>query len=220
MNERRKALRFKKRISCELAHDDRHHSGIVLDVSQSGLFVQTNAKPRPGDVVGVALNVPGERRTIDLRARVARTKLVPPQLLSVAQGGLGLHIENPPAEYLEFVENVSKPVKMEQVSILQTSDPKPGATKKKAIPQHARDRLEALRARTSKVKVAPSASVGRVSREKTPSTELPRFRVRLLEVGTAVSRSFIVSCGSEDEARERVVSEMGDDWKIDGIDRL
>lgn len=220
MNKRRKTNRFKKRISCELVHGERRSSGIVLDVSRSGVFVQTNAKPRPGAALRLVLSVPGESRTIELEARAARIKTVPPRLLSVAQGGVGLHIENPPAEYLEFVENVSNPARTEPAPILQSNDPKPGATKKKAVPQHARDRLEALRELTAKAKVTHIPSPGRPSREETPCAEPSRYRVRLIEIETAISRSFIVSCGSEDEARELVASEIGDEWKIEGVDRL
>lgn len=210
--------RIKKRISCALKHGERRHAGIVLDVSKTGLFVQTSAKPRPGDEVEVALSMPGRKESVTVRARVARTKLVPPQLLTVAQGGVGLHIENAPQDYLEFVERVSQPVKFARVSILQKKEDEP--PKKKGVSRHARDRLAALRERSSRVGAASSPTPRRISREKTPYTKLPRFRVRLLQMETSVSRSFIVSCQSEEEARDRVVSEMGDDWKIEGVDRL
>ncbi len=43
-----------------------------------------------------------------MQARVARQKLVPPQLRSVAQGGIGLHIDLPPQGYLEFYADLTR----------------------------------------------------------------------------------------------------------------
>ena len=209
----RTSPRLKKRISCALTRGDRHHSGIVLDISSSGLFVQTNAKPRPGEEVGVELSVPGRKQSVSLRARVARAKLVPPQLLTIAQGGLGLHIDTPPAEYLTLVEQLTEPVKMERVSILsKTSDDAP----EKPITQQAHDRIAALRQRSSSRGEAPL----RISNEKRSRSKPSRFRVRLVQVATSVSRNFIVSCPSEAEARERVHTKMGDGWEIEGVERL
>jgi hypothetical protein len=47
--ERRRAERIKQRLTCELIIGDRRHPGIVLDISETGLFVQTSASPPPGE---------------------------------------------------------------------------------------------------------------------------------------------------------------------------
>ena len=37
--------RVKQRLTCELVIGDRNHQGIVLDLSKTGLFIQTSASP-------------------------------------------------------------------------------------------------------------------------------------------------------------------------------
>ena len=41
--ERRRAERVKTRLTCVLIIGDRRHPGIVLDISETGLFIQTSA---------------------------------------------------------------------------------------------------------------------------------------------------------------------------------
>jgi len=106
MDKRREA-RTKKRLGCALFIKGVRQHGIVLDVSSRGLFVQTSAKPAPGDTVRIELTLPGESRVTTLMATVARVRVVPPALLSVAQGGIGLVLQNPPEEYFVFVGKVA-----------------------------------------------------------------------------------------------------------------
>jgi hypothetical protein len=105
--QRRRHARTKKRISCTVVSGDRRYSGVVLDCSPQGLFVQTSAHLPPGERVHVELGVSRQEEPMRLEARVARHKQVPPQLRSLAQGGLGLHIDLPPQDYLEFYAEVS-----------------------------------------------------------------------------------------------------------------
>lgn len=102
MDKRREA-RMKKRIACALWIKGVRQHGIVLDLSSRGLFVQTGAKPLPGDSVRIELNLPGQTRVTTLMATVARVRAVPSALLAVAQGGIGLALQNPPEEYFVFV---------------------------------------------------------------------------------------------------------------------
>jgi hypothetical protein len=107
MNRRRQP-RTKKRITCTLVSGDRRYSGVVLDCSPQGLFVQTSAKLEPRTRVQVELGIASGKQLLCLEAHVARQKLVPPQLRSVAQGGLGLQIDLPPPDYLEFYAEVTR----------------------------------------------------------------------------------------------------------------
>lgn len=90
-------------MACTLEVKGRRHSGIVLDISRNGMFIQTNAKPDPGTPVTVELNAPGSKHSLVLRAIVARKKLVPPQLVTVAHGGLGLHVDDAPPAFLTLL---------------------------------------------------------------------------------------------------------------------
>ena len=86
--------RFKKRMSCKLRLGQQDHSGIVLDVSRMGLFVQTSAEARVGDKVEVVLSRPSPNSAIRLVAGVRWLRRVPTQLRSVSQAGIGLQISH------------------------------------------------------------------------------------------------------------------------------
>jgi hypothetical protein len=98
---------MKKRIACALWIKGVRQHGIVLDLSSKGLFVQTSAKPSPGEAVRIELVLPGQTKPTTLMASVARVRTVPPALLAVAQGGIGLVLQNPPEEYFVFVGRVA-----------------------------------------------------------------------------------------------------------------
>ena len=105
--DKRREPRLKKRIACALWIKGVRQHGIVLDVSSKGLFVQTSAKPAPGESLRIELTLPGETRVTTLMATVARVRMVPSALLTVAQGGIGLLLQNPPEEYFVFVGKVA-----------------------------------------------------------------------------------------------------------------
>jgi Tfp pilus assembly protein PilZ len=105
--ENRREARMKKRIACSLTFNGVRQHGIVMDLSSKGLFVQTSAKPKPGDAVRIELTLPDQTKPTQLHATVARVRMVPPALLAVAQGGIGLKLQNPPAEYFVFVGKIA-----------------------------------------------------------------------------------------------------------------
>ena len=86
--------RFKKRMSCKVRVGQRDHSGIVLDVSRKGLFVQTTAAASVGDRVEVLLSQSEAGSAIKLEAGVRWLRRVPAQLRSVTQAGIGLQISH------------------------------------------------------------------------------------------------------------------------------
>ncbi len=100
--ERRQGSRQKRRVICEIEAEGRRHRGIVLDVSPRGLFVQTDATPGPGTPVRLTLR-DGDGDALELDAQVARKRLVPRRLASVATGGIGLRIASAPEEYFRLL---------------------------------------------------------------------------------------------------------------------
>ncbi len=98
--------RIRKRLPCRLRVTGRQHAGMVLNVSPRGLFVQTHAQAEPGDSVELDLQVPSFREPIPLRARVVWRRVVPQQLRNVAEGGLGVRIENATEPYYRFLSSV------------------------------------------------------------------------------------------------------------------
>jgi hypothetical protein len=98
----RVAKRHKWRLPCEIVSEGRSQRAIVLDLSESGLFVQTSTRLPPGVEVEVRVRLADSAETV-LRAQVARNKQVPAQLTSVARGGVGLRILDAPLAYYEQV---------------------------------------------------------------------------------------------------------------------
>jgi Tfp pilus assembly protein PilZ len=86
-------------MPCAVHFGGRRYSGVVLNVSQGGLFVQTNADPVQGAAVDLELSAPESERSIPLQAKVVWRRLVPPQLRSVARGGMGVAIQRADESY-------------------------------------------------------------------------------------------------------------------------
>jgi len=147
MRERRQTPRSKKRISCAITVDGHRYAGIVLDVSATGVFVQTSATPKMGSNVTLELQLSGIE-TLPIRARVARRHSVPARLKSIVHGGIGLALEGAPEEYFRLIGELqgpreTAPAVKEKPSVKET----PGAKKT------PRSRLErkALLARLKKL---------------------------------------------------------------------
>ncbi len=100
--------RFRKRIPCKLTRSRSMFSGLVLDVSRRGLFVQTSAAAKAGDEVEVILRRREPDAAIVLNAQVVWRRQVPPQLRSTVEGGLGLQIRYAPEPYYMLLAEAAK----------------------------------------------------------------------------------------------------------------
>ena len=108
MSDKRRMPRSKKRLSCTLDINGQRYNGLVLDVSATGLFVQTSASPRPGSDISIDVSLP-DGESLILRARVARRRNVPAHLKSIALGGLGVRLAGAPEQYFQLVEELQGP---------------------------------------------------------------------------------------------------------------
>ena len=99
--------RFKKRLPCRLKVAGSSHSGMVLNLSRGGLFVQTSAGPPPGADVVVDLDVASQPDTVPVGGRVVWRRMVVPHLRTLTQGGIGVRIENAPEVYYSFLSGVA-----------------------------------------------------------------------------------------------------------------
>jgi len=98
--------RFRKRVPCRLEVTGSSHSGMVLNVSRRGLFVQTTAGASPGDAVHLDLSV-GAAVALPVDARVVWRRVVAPHLRTVSTGGMGLHIQYADDAYFGFVAGLA-----------------------------------------------------------------------------------------------------------------
>jgi hypothetical protein len=99
----------------------------VLDLSATGLFVQTGARLKPGVEVEVRLALESVPQPLVLRARVARAKQVPQQLMSVAQGGVGLRLISPPRAYIDALRKFEEGTILRSGNGEQPQEPRPAA---------------------------------------------------------------------------------------------
>jgi hypothetical protein len=93
--------RKKRRIPCQLWVGEREHSALILDVSPSGLFIQTHAKTHRAERLRIQFS--HEDALLELKVEVVRIKTVPQNLLAAAKGGIGVRIVSAPEEYYELL---------------------------------------------------------------------------------------------------------------------
>jgi Tfp pilus assembly protein PilZ len=99
--------RFRKRLPCQVKIDGSEHEGWIVNLSRSGLFVQTAAGVGPGQMVEVALQAPTASPELVLRSRVVWRRSVPPQLRQL-MGGIGVQIHHAPESYYSLVDAVER----------------------------------------------------------------------------------------------------------------
>jgi len=96
--------RVKKRIPCELSFGGDRHSGIVLNVSRGGLYVQTSVGPSPGERVEIDLTpAASSDPAVNLSATVVWKRVVSRRLLSGGHGGVGLRITEAEPAFYDFL---------------------------------------------------------------------------------------------------------------------
>jgi hypothetical protein len=100
--DQRRFERSKVRIPCALELPESSHAGFVLDLSASGLFVQTSASAEEGTKVRLILREPG-RDPIALEARVVRLRGSHRSVAAVRTGGLGFALSNAPEAYFQLL---------------------------------------------------------------------------------------------------------------------
>lgn len=184
--------RRKWRMPCEVRASDRRHSGFVLDLSPTGLFVQTSAKVAPGQELELALWLEDEQE-VTLSVSVARKKVVPARLLTVAQGGIGVRIRQAPEAFYAFLRELgitgAPPVRRGAGVAGSVDPPTPGR-----------------------------AEGGTDATEAEPAS--PRFRVRVSQVSGPRSRRLDVEAPDADAAAETALGSVGEGWKVLDVEPL
>ena len=183
---KRRAERIKRRVTCELLLDGRSYRGIVLDLSATGIFVQTEATPGPGARMRIRFRTAtGEEFEAD--GAVARRQAVPRELAGVVRGGLGLRIERPPEAYFRLIG-------MEGVS---------------------EDKARSIGMETPVVQNRPAGAPRAPEPPKAPpAPALPEYRVRVKQTDGPRSRTLKLGASSADDARKRALAELGRGWEV------
>ncbi len=121
------AERIRKRVPCDVRFRESHRSGMVLNLSKSGLFVQTTLGAKPGEPVELFLNAPNSPVAIPVRAEVVWNRVVNPTFRSVVQGGFGARISAASDDYYELIGASAGPVRPDRVIAARTSSAAPSA---------------------------------------------------------------------------------------------
>jgi hypothetical protein len=115
--DKRNQTRISRRLTCEIAWQGQRFSGIVRDVTDRGLFVQTLANPAPNSLVRLSFPADGARPNIQLEAGVARRRVAPRRLQATIPSGIGLEIMPPRAEYEKWLVNPARPALLQPSSV-------------------------------------------------------------------------------------------------------
>ena len=98
--------RFKKRVPCRLQVPGGAYSGMVLNVSRGGLFVQTSAAASPGESVHIDLGV-DHAVPLGVDACVVWRRVVGAHLRTVSTGGFGARIRYAPDAWFGFLSGLA-----------------------------------------------------------------------------------------------------------------
>ena len=176
--------RVKKRIPCTLDQDERHHSGMILNLSHGGVFVQTNLPAEPGSLVDLHFRGPKGDDFEALQAAVVWRKRVSSQMLGTTQSGMGLRFLVAPSHYVEMIEGIGEP--SGQASTLDVNVP---------------GREEGT---------AESAGCSAFGTDG----DNERYVVRLAQKGGPRTRRLVLDCSNEEAARTDALERLGPGWTI------
>jgi hypothetical protein len=95
--------RVKKRLPCTLGHADRQQSGLILNLSQGGLFVQTNMPAQPGSLIDIGFRDPAGEADIDLHGAVIWRRRVSSRMMGRTESGMGVRLLGGTAAYAELL---------------------------------------------------------------------------------------------------------------------
>jgi hypothetical protein len=190
--------RKKRRMPCDVRFEGRRHSGLVLDLSPSGLFIQTGAKAGPGAPLDLDLSVPGEAQKLRLQAEVVRQRVVPARLRTVAQGGVGVRILNAPEAYYRF---------MGLLGIGEDAEVDSAAARASA-------RAGRGDATAASEVVEPKPASGRATDSAGRPGRTSRFRVRVSQIGGSRSRRLDLTAKDEKAARAQALAAAGVGWRV------
>ncbi len=98
--QERNSLRTKRRIMVRFGQDIPNRTGFTRNISETGLFIQTQYVFRPGTTIQIQMHF--AERVISQWARVRWAKKVPPQLSHLLDCGMGVQFLNPDDEWIGF----------------------------------------------------------------------------------------------------------------------
>jgi len=105
-SDKRTLNRAKRRMMVRYGLSAADRTAFTRNVSETGLFVQTNQVFKPGTTIHVQIRFPTE--TFSMWARVVWAKVVPPQLAYLVECGMGVIFIDPSPEWIAFFHEWKK----------------------------------------------------------------------------------------------------------------
>lgn len=187
--------RIPKRLPCDVTVSGMRHTGLVLNVSPRGLFVQTNAEARPGSEVSIELTPPHQHDSVALRATVVWKRSVPRHMLTLARGGMGLRINDAPEGYFSFLAGA-----MRAAGATPTVSP--------VAPRTATEHAKKTRIAEPAPMPVPRSPM------PAPTSKSLRFKVRVSQTAGIRTRSIEVTALSPRQAQRLALREVGEGWQV------
>ncbi len=90
--EKRGLKRFRKRLQLRFGQDSSSKVGFTSDISPQGFFIHSALVLPPQTRLQIELSPPGGAEAVLIEGRVVWAKKVPPNLLRLTKGGMGVRI--------------------------------------------------------------------------------------------------------------------------------
>ena len=99
-SDKRNHNRARRRMMVKYGVSAAEKTAFTKNVSETGLFLQTNQVFKPGTTLHVQIQFP--KNTFSMWARVVWAKTVPPSLAHVLECGMGVCFIDPTPEWIAF----------------------------------------------------------------------------------------------------------------------
>lgn len=104
MMERRKSERVVKRLEVKF-QTAVENTAITNDLSETGMFINTNKGVPPGSILNIKLNLPNSQELF-LTGKVVRSMRSTSGLIGEMKSGMGIQLINPPENYIDYIQSI------------------------------------------------------------------------------------------------------------------
>lgn len=108
--EKRRQLRIERRLVCRVTADSLHGPGIVRDVSETGLFIETSVNPSLNSIVKLLFSETRDQPEFSFEAGVARTREPPSEDQFFGRTGIGLEVIPPMDAFERWIIRPARPM--------------------------------------------------------------------------------------------------------------
>lgn len=197
-SERRKSLRVRVQLPCEIAHAGRRVQGVVRDLSAGGLSVQADVAAQEGDALALAIQPKG-RDPVAIEALVWHVRRVRQRSTGAESARLGLVLSSAPDAFLALLRSPASGDAARNKAAQQapSSEAPPVSSPESAAVATGADRAQA--------EPGPDADAAAAA---------SRYVVRVRKRASSRTRRILVFADSADDASTSALAETGPDWSV------